>query len=139
MRIIVVCTGNTCRSPMAQAMLSDKFTQTDVISRGLAVTWGTGVSRHSVEVMSEMGYDISTHAPKQLTREEAQQADLILTMTSGHRDRIIFMWQEIKEKVFTLCEYAGQGGDIADPFGGALEDYRECAKQIKAVIEGIAL
>ena len=139
MRIIAVCTGNTCRSPMAEAMLRARFGDTaDVCSRGIMAT-GAGASEESIEVMREMGYDISDHISRRLTPEDIKSADLILAMTVNHKRIISASVPDAKDKVFTLCEYAGIKGDIEDPYGLGISEYRKCANKIKEAVEAIEL
>lgn len=139
MRIIAVCTGNTCRSPMAEAMLRAKFGDSaEVCSRGIMAT-GAGASEESVQVMREMGYDISDHISRRLTQEDIESADLILTMTLNHKRIICTSVPDAKDKVFTLCEYAGIKGNIDDPYGLGISEYRKCAEKIKEAVNAIEL
>ncbi|MBQ7718479.1 MAG: low molecular weight protein arginine phosphatase [Clostridia bacterium] len=139
MRIIAVCTGNTCRSPMAEAMLKAKFGDiAEVCSRGIMST-GAGASEESILVMREMGYDISGHISQRLTQKEIETADLILTMTLNHKRIICTAVPEAKDKVFTLCEYAGIKGSIDDPYGLGINEYRKCAEKIKKAVDAIEL
>ena len=139
MRIIVLCTANTCRSPMAEAMLREKLgKKAEVISRGIMTT-GAGASEESAIVMREMGYDISDHISRRITAEEIRDADLILTMTYNHKMILVNTMPEEKDKIFTLCEYANLEGDIPDPYGLGLDEYRKCAKKIKEAVEAIEI
>ncbi len=139
MQIIAVCTGNTCRSPMAEAMLREKFGHiAQVCSRGIMTT-GAGASEESIEIMREMGYDISNHLSRRLSPEDIKSADLILTMTRNQKRMILVAAPELKDKVFTLCEYAGMKGDIDDPYGLGIEEYRKCAEKIKKAVEAIKI
>ena len=139
MRIIAVCTGNTCRSPMAEAMLKKKYAdKAEVCSRGLMAS-GLPASEESVEVMREMGYDISEHVSRRITPEEIKKADLILTMTQSHKDILLAAVPEAMGKIFTLCEYAKIGGEISDPYALGIEEYRQCAEKIKKAVEAIKL
>lgn len=139
MRIIVLCTANTCRSPMAEAMLRKKLgDKAEVISRGLMTT-GAGASEESVEIMREMGYDISEHISRRITVDEIEKADLILTMTHNHKLILTNAVPEAKDKIFTLCEYAKKEGDIPDPYGLGIDEYRECAAKIKEAVEAIEI
>ena len=139
MRIIVLCTANTCRSPMAEAMLQKKLSgRAEVISRGLMMT-GAGASEESIAVMRELGYDISGHMSRRITREDIESADLILTMTETHKLILINAVPEAKDKIFTLCEYAKTEGDIPDPYGLGIEEYRRCAAKFKDAVEAIEI
>ena len=140
MQIILVCSGNTCRSPMAEAIFKRKFNgKAEIISRGLYVPEHIHASFNSEKAMSEMGLDIKNHISKQLTIPEAEGADLILTMTKTHKATILSVCPDLKEKVFTLCEYAGIDGNVPDPYGGDIEEYRRCAKKIERAAEAIEL
>ncbi|AEE95267.1 low molecular weight protein arginine phosphatase [Mahella australiensis] len=140
--ILFVCSGNTCRSPMAQAIAETMFRKADsgleaikVMSAGIAAVNGQPASANAIEVMREMGMDISRHRSRMLSGELVEQADLILTMTLQHKRYVLMMFPESYDKVFTLKEYADCGSsDIPDPFGGSLEDYRECANEIQQAL-----
>lgn len=123
--ILCVCTGNTCRSPMAEGLLkSESLPDTVVISRGLAAN-GDPASKNSVAVMRELGIDIAGHISKPLTLEEAQTADLILCMSASHA-QILGSAGIDQEKIKVL--------DIPDPFGGDIQEYRACRDAIKEKI-----
>lgn len=141
MNILLVCTGNTCRSSMAQGLLEqmvddegDRSTQVD--SAGLNVYVSTEASEYAVAVMEEMGIDISGHRSKQLTKEEMAWADLVLVMTPSHRNTLIDLFPQYIDKVYTLLEYAyGTEEAISDPFGMDEEAYRACAVQIRDALQ----
>ena len=138
MKIILVCSGNTCRSPMAEAIFKRKFhDKAEIISRGLYVPENIHASFNSEKAMDEMGLDIKSHISRQLTVPEAEGADLILTMTKTHKDMILSVCPGMKDKVFTLCEYAGLEGDVPDPYGSDIEEYRRCARKIESAAEAI--
>lgn len=139
MKIVVVCTGNTCRSPMAEALIKKKFPDVDVISRGLYVALPSGPSKYACEIMSEKRLDIKGHISCQLDEKDVEEADILLTMTKSQKEKIISVVPEAKDKVFTLCEYAGIEGDIIDPFGGNIEAYRKSAAIIEKCIEAIEI
>lgn len=135
MHIVFVCTGNTCRSPMAEALLKDKTNAHTVSSCGLSVPFPAPAAENAVRVMAEKGIDISDHRATQLTADTVEKAELILTMTEGHRKILTTLFPSAKEKTHTLSEFAGENGDIADPFGGDIETYRLCAAQIAHLLE----
>lgn len=137
MKILFVCTGNTCRSPIAQAMASYLAGKMDVTieadSAGLMVIPGSKVSKYSVDAVTEYGIDISSHIPKAITSELLDNADLIITMTKAQKDLIIKSIPYYSEKVKNLGEYS-INGDITDPYGADFNTYKECAMQIKDAI-----
>ncbi|CAJ1000913.1 MULTISPECIES: low molecular weight protein arginine phosphatase [Bacillales] len=137
-RILFVCTGNTCRSPMAEALFKAKATdgQWEVRSAGVAAFDGQPASLHAMQVLAERGID-HDHQARRLNDDLVAWADLILTMTQGHKTMIQSMFPGAAEKVFTLREYVGVEGmsDIADPFGGTVEDYRRCAEEIEESLD----
>ncbi len=137
--IVIVCTGNTCRSPMAEALLRDRLTRAGgglenvlVLSAGVAAHEGALASAQAVDVMDRRGLDLSAHASRSLSDAILNQADLILTMTRGHRAAIIAAWPELASQVHTLRR---DGGDITDPVGAPLEVYEACADQIDRELE----
>ncbi len=127
MKVLFVCTGNTCRSPMAEGAFNSL--KKGAISRGLMANEGEAASLNAIEAMKELGMDISGHKSHMLTIEDINEADLILTMTKRHKEAILWAVEDAKDKVFTLGEYAG-GEDVSDPYGGDLEEYLACAKRI---------
>lgn len=115
--IIVVCVGNICRSPMAEAVLRNALSgQEEIIveSAGLGALVGHPASDYAVELMDERGIDISSHRAKQLTPELVSKADLILVMESGHRRVIDENDVTARGKVYRLGEW--QDKDIDDPY-----------------------
>ena len=137
MNILLICTGNTCRSAMAEGILNkiisnnganDKFT---VLSAGISVFSPTKASDNAILTLKDMGIDISSHISTQLTEEMIHDADIILTMTASHKQIIKNVCDEITDKIYTLMGYAyGTDKDISDPYGMDLETYKKCAKEI---------
>lgn len=137
--IAVVCTGNTCRSPMAEALLRESLTKrlgsdnaVQVISAGVAAGNGSCASPQAIEVMGGKGLDLTGHSSRMLDDSIINVADLILTMTRGHRSTILAAWPELHDRVFTLRR---DGGDITDPVGYPVEVYQQCAEQIDQELE----
>ena len=138
--IVLVCTGNTCRSPMAEVLLKEqlrlKFGNEDavqVLSAGLAAGAGGMASPQAVQVMDDRGLDLTGHSSRTLDDAVMNVADLVLTMTRGHQSAILAAWPDMHDRVFTLRR---DGGDIADPVGMPVEVYASCAAQIEEELCG---
>ncbi|MEZ6087764.1 MAG: Sua5/YciO/YrdC/YwlC family protein [Pirellulaceae bacterium] len=136
--IMLVCTGNTCRSPMAEALLKRRIEEKfgnlpaaaimpTVASVGLAAMPGDPATPQAIDVMRQRGLDISAHESQPFGEQIIRSADLILTMTRSHRNAILARWPEAQDRVFTVRR---DGGDISDPVGSPVEIYNACADQI---------
>ena len=139
MNILFVCTGNTCRSPMAAAIMDKIAVENDldvfIESAGIFAEEGKMASENAVEAMKKYNIDLTGHRTQPVTDDLLKQCDLILTMTEGHKQLIE---QLAPGKVFTLKEYAGDNGDISDPYGGDLEEYIETAEEIYDALVDVA-
>ncbi|MFR9710829.1 low molecular weight protein arginine phosphatase [Paenibacillus sp. MB22_1] len=126
MRILFVCTGNTCRSPMAEGMLRklarDRGLDVEVRSAGVAAMKGASISRHAEAVLRDRGIK-DTFESTPLYAELAEWADLILTLTQGHKRQVIHSFPETADKIFTLKEYVEEDASIL----AALEEFRQLA------------
>lgn len=138
MKILYVCSGNTCRSPMAEGltelMAQQRGLDITVSSAGVAASVGCGASYGAVCAVETAGGDISGHTAQQVNADILNDADLILTMTEGHRAYITRYYPKTADKVFSLAEYAGLNGDVQDPFGGDSREYIACAVRIAELI-----
>ena len=141
-RILFVCTGNTCRSSMAEG-LARKVAQEPGIQRWVFASAGTlalpgdKAANQAIETLAEMGIELSQHRATLLTKEMILEADLILTMTASHRRQVLSIVPEAADKVHVLGQYAGIPGDVPDPFGGSIEEYRRCAGNLQALIRKV--
>ena len=142
---VLVCTGNTCRSPMAEILLRKRLAArlgvpihqledhgVVVQSAGISAAPGGRAADEAVGVMRERGLDLAPHESQPLLDRTVRFADLILTMTRSHRDAILAHWPEAESRTHVLSR--GRG-DVADPIGGPPDLYRRCADQIDEYLE----
>ena len=132
-KVLVVCTGNTCRSPMAEGWLNQKLAGKGWIAESAGVAgWGGGcASSEAVAVMREIGIDISSHRNRALSRALVNEAAIILAMTDGHRREIERHFPEAAAKVRLVKSFgAAPAEDVADPFGASVDAYRHVRDEL---------
>lgn len=138
MRLLFICTGNICRSPMAEGLarhMGRDLRSLEVKSAGLGAPAGQAPSPQAIEVMQELGIDISKLRSKPVTRELVDWADTILVMTYGHLDNMLMLYPQAAEKTFLLREFeagaASEDREIEDPIGQSVAVYRRTRDQIR--------
>lgn len=147
--ILFVCTGNTCRSPMAEGIFNhvvlgeEKLEGVRAFSAGVSAFSGDdGANPKAQKAVKELfGIDISGHKAKTIGEEDLKKADIILTMTEGHKKIILSVVPEAESKIWTLKEYVSgykktdESLDVQDPYGMGEEEYKSCAKELKHLID----
>ena len=134
MKITFVCSGNTCRSPMAECafeeMLREEGVQgVEVQSRGVVANVGAGISENAKKALEAADIPLKEHTATQITQDDIIESDLVICMTERHRMRLGRL-----PKVFTLDQMTGCG-DIVDPYGKDEATYRACLAEIRAALQ----
>lgn len=139
-KLLFVCTGNTCRSPMAQAMMDKLISECDEVRRcwrvesaGTSAWEGAGMSDNARIALEELDVSPGGHASRPLTPRLLAECELILAMEARHVGEVLAIYPQAAGRVYTLGEYAANrpGQDICDPFGRPVNAYVSCAQEIR--------
>lgn len=126
-RVLVVCIGNICRSPMAEGLLKNALPDVQISSAGLGALVGHGADPIALGLMAEAGVDIGAHRARSLTDQIARDADMILVMDEQQKQQIAQQYPYTRGKVFRLAEAA----DIPDPYRQSPEVFQSVFAQIR--------
>ncbi len=146
MKIMFICTGNTCRSAMADGLakkiVKEKNLDIEVCSAGIFAQTGEHASYNSIAIMKEYDVDIALHKATSVDESNIKEMDLILCATKTHKAELQVRYNDLKDKIFTMKEYAGLDNDgtdmdIKDPWGYNLNTFRTCAAEISICVEKI--
>lgn len=141
-KIMFVCTGNICRSAMAEALLKEQIKEKGVENRILACSSGiyayTGdVSTYEAcKIMKdEYNINLTNHRATAIRESKIEEMDLILCMTFAHKNTLNMIYPNLKNKIFLIKEYVGLDGEVDDPWGGSLSTYSDCAKELNYYVD----
>ena len=141
MVILFICTGNTCRSPMAAALMQRELDARGIDAKALSAGMGfpgEPVSKNAVEAMRKKGIDISAHTSRTAEHMLLNAADVILTMQDVHKQVVELSHEKSRGKTFTLKEFVGEQGDVPDPYGGDQAEYDACADELERLCKKAA-
>jgi len=147
MQILVVCSGNICRSPYAARYLVHRLHTlgkdgSEIDSAGILGIMGSPPSPETVQVAQELGFEVESHRSKGVTFDLVDEADVILVMEELHRSSLVERYPEAEEKVHLLSEFhpaikdPSRAPDIFDPIGLPLEEYQRCFSLVREAVEG---
>ncbi len=139
-KVIFVCVGNTCRSPMAATIMSTFLQGTDILvqSRGMVVLFPEPYNPKAVAVASKHGMIMVSDSTKQIENEDFDNNTLVLVMNSNMKKKLYDKYDRAIN-VYTLSEYAGEGDiEVLDPYGKGMEEYNKCFEQLYILLEKAA-
>ena len=138
--ILVVCTANICRSPVAEALLRDKLQAAGlgdwtVASAGTWATEGHPAAPFSIMLMGQKGQDIQAHRSQPVTDQLMQQADLLLCMETDHARTLQRAFPSSQHKIYTIRQMVQKRGSVRDPYGGSQRQYERMVAEVEELIE----
>lgn len=135
LKLLFVCTGNTCRSPMAEGLAHKIFGgKVEVSSAGLEAWEGSEASAHAIEVLKELSLDIANHRSRRISAELMEDADWVIPMTQVQADALKCRFPQFAPKIRCLGDWGERKQEVQDPWMGSLTDYRQTAQMIEALL-----
>ncbi len=138
--ILIVCTANVCRSPVAEALLRDRLTKMglDEWEVGSAGTWaypGQSAAEFSIQLMGEQGLDIEKHTSRIVADNLLSTTDLVLCMEIGHAEALRAEFPKERHKIYLLTEMSDRHYSVEDPYGGPLKAYQGMVAEVATLID----
>ena len=138
--VLFVCTGNTCRSPLAEQIFNErtKDLSAHAFSAGLDAKPGSPINPQAADSLTSLGYSPTSHSSTLVSTEAVEEADVILTFTQDQKNELGQRFPTAVQKLFTISEYAnstsGNHEDVSDPYGKNAEVYKETAETIDSLV-----